>query len=364
MELYLALALLTVAPAIPFALWQWVTHREPPRPKPVARMSPAELWELFAGLDADGSGSLDGDELGAAVKAVGAVAFTHPLGFLLLVGAASIGVYLCRGRRAERGTVLAALCVAANACAGARLAYYWNAFALVCSIPFFLTAAAAGRLHGAKRRSFGAVSCLSILMLIKAAPFLVVAHILVGVWLVELWNSGYTWFIEIWNSGSAWLVERWDDVEYWQTIWNWQYPPPAAAARSRDAPLTSFLEDFFGPIPELCLWYAAITAVDFVVVRRLADGGSESDRFVEALHAMATQRSDVIRWDAARRALVIQRDRIEDVLVQRGSTWEPFRDQLDALGFTGHPEAPGVVVYENADVADLLELKREDASST
>ena len=105
--------------------------------------------------------------------------------------AASIGVYLCRGRRAERGTVLAAACIAANACAGARLAYYWNAFALVCSIPFFLTAAAAGRLHGAERRSFGAVSCLSILMLIKAAPFLVVAHILVGVWLVELWNSGY-----------------------------------------------------------------------------------------------------------------------------------------------------------------------------
>ena len=77
---------------------------------------------------------------------------------------------------------------------------------------------------------------------------------------------------------------------------------------------------------------------------------------------MAMQRSDVIRWDAARRALIIQRDRIEDVLVQRGSTWEPFRDQLDALGFTGRLEAPGVVVYENADVADLLQLKREDAS--
>ena len=59
---------------------------------------------------------------------------------------------------------------------------------------------------------------------------------------------------------------------------------------------------------------------------------------------MVMQRSDVIRWDAARRALVIQRDRIEDVLVQRGSTWEPFQDQLDALGFTGQPEAPGVVV--------------------
>jgi len=361
LQMYLALALATVTPGLLMAGAR-ALFKEPPRPKPVARMSPAELWDLFAGLDADGSGSLDGAELGAAVKAVGAVAFTHPLGFLLLVLAASIGVYLCRGRRAERGTVLAAACVAANACAGARLAYYWNAFALVCSIPFFLTAAAAGRLHGAERRSFGAVSCLSILMLIKAAPFLVVAHILVGVWLVELWNSGYTWFIEIWNSGSAWLVERWDDVEYWQTIWNWQLPPPAA--RSRDAPLTSFLDDFFGPIPELCLWYAAITTVDFVVVRRLADGGSESDRFVEALHAMATQRSDVIRWDAARRALVIQRDRIEDVLVQRGSTWGPFRDQLDALGFTGRLEAPGVVVYENADVADLLELKREDASST
>ena len=145
-----------------------------------------------------------------------------------------------------------------------------------CSIPFFLTAAAAGRLYGAERRSFGAVSCLSILMLIKAAPFLCVAHILVGVWLVEIWNSGYTWLIEIWNSGYAWLVERWDDVEYWQTIWNWQSPPPAAAARSRDAPLTSFLDEVFGPIPELCLWYAAITAVDFVVVRRLADGGAES----------------------------------------------------------------------------------------
>ena len=34
-------------------------------------------------------------------------------------------------------------------------------------------------------------------MLIKAAPFLVVAHILVGVWLVELWNSGYAWFIDM-----------------------------------------------------------------------------------------------------------------------------------------------------------------------
>ena len=267
--LLIALAL-DLAALIGLCLWR----PKKPEPKPVCLMSPAELWDLFAGLDADGSGALDGDELGALLKTIGAVSFTHPLGFLLLVVAASIGVYLCRGRRAEGGTVLAAACVAANACAGARLAYYWNAFALVCSNPLFLTAAAAGRLHGAERRSFGAVSCLSILMLIKAAPFLVVAHILVGVWLVELWNSGYTWFIEIWNSGSAWLVERWDDVEYWQTIWNWQLPPPAAAARSRDAPLTSFLDEVFGPIPELCLWYAAITAVDFVVVRRLADSES------------------------------------------------------------------------------------------
>ena len=78
LQLYLALALLTVAPAIPFALWQWVTYREPPRPKPVARMSPAELWDLFAGLDADGSGSLDGEELGALLKTIGAVAFAPP----------------------------------------------------------------------------------------------------------------------------------------------------------------------------------------------------------------------------------------------------------------------------------------------
>ena len=243
-----------------------------PETKPVCLMSPAELWELFAGLDADGSGSLDGEELGALLKTIGAVAFTHPLGFLLLVGAASIGVRAClrRGRR-----TLTAVCIAANACAGARLAYHWNDFSFCC-IPFFLTAAAVGRLHGAERRSFGTVSLLSILMLCKAAPFLVVAPILVGVWLVEIWNSGYTWLIEIWNSGYAWLVERWDDVEYWQTIWNWQLPPPAAAARSRDAPLTSFLDDFFGPIPELCLWYAAIVALDLKVVRRLADRGSES----------------------------------------------------------------------------------------
>ena len=261
--MYLALALATVTPGLLMA-GAGALFKEPPRPKPVPRMSPAELWDLFAGLDADGSGSLDGDELGAAVKTVGAVAFTHPLGFLLLVLAASIGVYLCRGRRAERATVLAAVCIAANACAGARLAYYWNAFALVCSIPFFLTAVAAGRLHGAERRSFGAVSCLSILMLIKAAPFLVVAHILVGVWLVELWNSGYAWFIEIWNSGSAWLVERWDDVEYWQTIW--QSP-------SLLEWLTSFPGVFFFPGVEPCLWYAAIVALDLKVVRLLADDG-------------------------------------------------------------------------------------------
>ena len=260
---------LNLAALISLRVWR----PEPePETKPVCLMSPAELWELFAGLDADGSGSLDGEELGALLKTIGAVAFTHPLGFLLLVGAASIGVRAClrRGRR-----TLTAACVAANACAGARLAYHWNALALVCSIPFFLTAAAVSRLHGAERRSFGTVSLLSILMLSKAAAFLHVAFLflLVGGWFVERW---YSRFIERWGSGYAWLVARWDDVEYWQTIWNWQLPPPAAAARSRDAPLTSFLDDFFGPIPELCLWYAAITAVDFVVVRRLADGGSEA----------------------------------------------------------------------------------------
>ena len=232
-----------------------------PEPKPVCLMSPAELWDLFAGLDADGSGSLDQDELGALLKALGAVSFTHPLGFLLLVGAASTGVRAClrRGRR-----TLTAACVAANACAGARLAYHWNALALVCSVPFFLTAAAVGRLHGAERRSFGTVSLLSILMLSKAAPFLVVAPILVGVWLVEIWNSGYAWF-----------VERWDDVEYWHAVWNWQLPPPAAAARSRDAPFT-FLWEVFGFNPELCLWYAAIVALDLKVVRFLAYGGADS----------------------------------------------------------------------------------------
>ena len=232
-----------------------------PKPKPACLMSPAELWELFAGLDADGSGDLDGDELGALLEALGAVTFTHPLGFLLLVLAASTGVRarLRRGRR-----TLTAACVAANACAGARLAYHWNALALVCSIPFFLTAAAVSRLHGAERRSFGTVSLLSILMLMKAAPFLVVAPILVGVWLVEIWNSGYAWF-----------VERWDDVEYWHAVWNWQLPPPAAAARSRDAPFT-FLWEVFGFSPELCLWYAAIVALDLKVIWFLADGGAES----------------------------------------------------------------------------------------
>ena len=240
----------------------WVRRPEPePKPKPVCLMSPAELWDLFAALDADGSGYLEGEELGALLEAVGAVAFTHPLGFLLLVGAASTGVRAClrRGRR-----TLTAACVAANACAGARLAYHWNALALVCSVPFFLTAAAVGRLHGAERRSFGTVSLLSILMLSKAAPFLCVAPILVGAWLVEIWNSGYAWF-----------VERWDDVEYWHAVWNWQLPPPAAAARSRDAPFT-FLWEVFGFIPELCLWYAAIVALVLKVVRLLAYGGADS----------------------------------------------------------------------------------------
>ena len=255
--LLIALAL-DLAALIGLCVWRPAPE---PKPKPVCLMSPAELWDLFAGLDADGSGDLDGDELGALLKAVGAVAFTHPLGFLLLVLAASTGVRAClrRGRR-----TLTAACVAANACAGARLAYHWNALALVCSAPFFLTAAAVGRLHGAERRSFGTVSLLSILMLCKAAPFLVVAPILVGVWLVEIWNSGYAWF-----------VERWDDVEYWHAVWNWQLPPPAAAARSRDAPFT-FLWEVFGFSPELCLWYAAIVALDLRVVRLLAYGGVES----------------------------------------------------------------------------------------
>ena len=252
--LLIALAL-DLAALIGLCVWRPAPE---PKPKPVCLMSPAELWELFAGLDADGSGDLDGDELGALLKAVGAVAFTHPLAFLLLVVAASIGARAClrRGRR-----TLTAACVAANACAGARLAYHWNALALVCSVPFFLTAAAVSRLHGAERRSFGTVSLLSILMLSKAAPFLVVAPILVGVWLVEIWNSGYAWF-----------VERWDDVEYWHAVWNWQLPPPAAAARSRDAPFT-FLWEVLGFIPELCLWYAAIVALDLKVVRIFAVGG-------------------------------------------------------------------------------------------
>ena len=249
-----------------------------PKPKPVFEMSPAELWDLFAGLDADGSGDLDGDELGALLKALGAVSFTHPLGFLLLVGAASTGMRAClrRGRR-----TLTAACVAANACAGARLAYHWNALALVCSVPFFLTAAAVSRLHGAERRSFGTVSLLSILMLSKAAPFLVVAPILVGVWLVEIWNSGYAWF-----------VERWDDVEYWHAVWNWQLPPPAAAARSRDAPFT-FLWEVFGFIPELCLWYAAIVALDLKVIWFLAEGSSSYPRVLGTGPAVEALRCDL-----------------------------------------------------------------------
>jgi len=233
-----------------------------PETKPVCLMSPAELWELFAGLDADGSGSLDGEELGALLKTIGAVAFTHPLGFLLLVGAASIGVRAClrRGRR-----TLTAVCIAANACAGARLAYHWNDFSFCC-IPFFLTAAAVGRLHGAERRSFGTVSLLSILMLCKAAPFLYVAFLflLFGGWLVERW---YSRFIERWDSGYAWLVARWDDVEYWQTIW--QSP-------SLLEWLTSFPGVFFFPGVEPCLWYAAIVALDLKVVRLLAYGGAGS----------------------------------------------------------------------------------------
>ena len=257
--LLIALAL-DLAALIGLCVWRPAPE---PKPKPVCLMSPAELWDLFAGLDADGSGSLDGDELGALLKAVGAVVFTHPLGFLLLVLAASTGVRAClrRGRR-----TLTAACVAANACAGARLAYHWNAFALVCSVPFFLTAAAVGRLHGAERRSFGTVSLLSILMLMKAAAFLHVAFLflLVGGWFVERW---YSRFIERWGSGYAWLVETWDDVAYWQAIWNWQ--PPSLEW------LTSF--DSFGlPGVEPFLWYAAIVALDLKVVRLLAYGGADS----------------------------------------------------------------------------------------
>ena len=272
--LLIALAL-DLAALIGLCLWRPAPE---PKPKPVCLMSPAELWDLFAGIDEDGSGSLDGEELGALLKAVGAVTFTHPLGFLLLVGAASTGVRagLRRGRR-----TLTAACVAANACAGARLAYYWNAFALVCSVPFFLTAAAVGRLHGAERRSFGTVSLLSILMLSKAAPFLVVAPILVGVWLVEIWNSGYAWF-----------VERWDDVEYWHAVWNWQLPPPAAAARSRDAPFT-FLWEVLGFIPELCLWYAAIVALDLKVIWFLAEGSSSYPRVLGTGPAVEALRCDL-----------------------------------------------------------------------
>ena len=266
---------LDLAALIGLCLWRPAPE---PKPKPVCLMSPAELWELFAGLDADGSGDLDGDELGALLKTIGAVTFTHPLGFLLLVLAASTGVRAClrRGRR-----TLTAACVAANACAGARLAYHWNALALVCSIPFFLTAAAVGRLYGAERRSFGTVSLLSILMLSKAAPFLVVAPILVGVWLVEIWNSGYAWF-----------VERWDDVEYWHAVWNWQLPPPAAAARSRDAPFT-FLWEVLGFIPELCLWYAAIVALDLKVIWFLAEGSSSYPRVLGTGPAAEAMRCDL-----------------------------------------------------------------------
>ena len=259
--LLIALAL-DLAALIGLCVWRPAPE---PKPKPVCLMSPAELWDLFAGLDADGSGDLDGDELGALLKAVGAVAFTHPLGFLLLVLAASTGVRAClrRGRR-----TLTAACVAANACAGARLAYHWNALALVCSAPFFLTAAAVGRLHGAERRSFGTVSLLSILMLCKAAPFLYVAFLflLFGGWLVERW---YSRFIERWDSGYAWLVARWDDVEYWQTIW--QSP-------SLLEWLTSFPGVFFFPGVEPCLWYAAIVALDLKVIWFLAEGSSSYPR--------------------------------------------------------------------------------------
>ena len=272
--LLIALAL-DLAALIGLCLWRPAPE---PKPKPVCLMSPAELWDLFAALDADGSGYLEGEELGALLEAVGAVTFTHPLGFLLLVGAASTGMRAClrRGRR-----TLTAACVAANACAGARLAYHWNALALVCSVPFFLTAAAVSRLHGAERRSFGTVSLLSILMLSKAAPFLVVAPILVGVWLVEIWNSGYAWF-----------VERWDDVEYWHAVWNWQLPPPAAAAHSRDAPFT-FLWEVLGFIPELCLWYAAIVALDLKVIWFLAEGSSSYPRVLGTGPAVEALRCDL-----------------------------------------------------------------------
>ena len=50
--LLIALAL-DLAALIGLCLWR----PEPePKPKPVCLMSPAELWEFFAGLDADGSG--------------------------------------------------------------------------------------------------------------------------------------------------------------------------------------------------------------------------------------------------------------------------------------------------------------------
>ena len=118
-------------------------------------------------------------------------------------------------------------------------------------------------------------------MLSKAAPFLVVAPILVGVWLVEIWNSGYAWF-----------VERWDDVEYWHAVWNWQLPPPAAAARSRDAPFT-FLWEVLGFIPELCLWYAAIVALDLKVIWFLAEGSSSYPRVLGTGPAAEALRCDL-----------------------------------------------------------------------
>ena len=149
-------------------------------------MSPAELWDLFAGLDADGSGDLDGDELGALLKTIGAVSFTHPPGSCCswsprrsACGPACVVADAPSRPPASRPT---------RACAGARLAYHWNAPHSLCSIPFFLTAAAVSRLHGAERRSFGTVSLLSILMLMQGGtvPTSRVARILFGWWLGAL----------------------------------------------------------------------------------------------------------------------------------------------------------------------------------
>ena len=121
-------------------------------------------------------------------------------------------------------------------------------------------------------------------MLCKAAPFLYVAFLFVlfGGWLVERW---YSRFIERWDSGYAWLVERWDDVEYWQTIWNWQAPSLAW--------LTGF--DSFGlPGVEPFLWYAAIVALDLKVVRLLADdGGTVSPRVLGTGPAAEALRRDL-----------------------------------------------------------------------